>query len=110
MGAGDVKLMAAVGAWLGWTLTFQVFLASAIAAGIYGLVLIIMSHKLLETWMDFQIMWHRFTVLGRHLGADEQLERVEAAVVRNDRRRRVIPFAAMVAVGIVATIVLLRGP
>jgi prepilin peptidase CpaA len=105
MGAGDVKLMSAVGAWLGWSQTYHVFVASAIAAGIYAMVLILMSNKLLETWVNVQIMWHRFTIFGRYLGAEE---RVEVAVVRNDRRRRVIPFAAMVAVGIIATIAWFR--
>src|SRR5439155_10247013 len=35
MGAGDVKLMGAIGAWLGTSLTLVVFLTSALAAGLY---------------------------------------------------------------------------
>jgi prepilin peptidase CpaA len=106
MGAGDVKLMSAVGAWLGLSLTYQVFIASSIAAGLYALALIVMSRKLLETWINLQILWHRVTVFGRYLGAED---RVESEVIRTDRRRRVIPFAAMVAVGVIATLVWLRG-
>src|ERR1700752_984816 len=34
MGAGDVKLMAGVGAWLGIQKTFYVFIASSLAAGV----------------------------------------------------------------------------
>jgi prepilin peptidase CpaA len=105
MGAGDVKLMSAIGAWLGLTMTYHVFIASSIAAGLYALVLIIMSSKIVETWINLQILWHRVTVFGRYLGADE---RVEAQVVRDDRRKRVIPFAAMVAIGIIATLVWMR--
>lgn len=105
MGAGDVKLMSAVGAWLGLPLTYYVFIASSIAAGIYALVLILMSKKMKETWVNLQILWHRFTIFGRYLGADD---RVEAEVVKSDRRKRVIPFAAMVAVGILATLIWLR--
>jgi prepilin peptidase CpaA len=106
MGAGDVKLMSAVGAWLGLSVTYQVFIASSVAAGIYALALIIMSRKLFETWINLQILWHRLTVFGRYLGAED---RVESEVIRSDRRRRVIPFAAMVAVGVIATLVWLRG-
>ena len=42
MGAGDVKLMAAIGAWLGMPLTLYVFFASAVAGGIdaVGLLLV----------------------------------------------------------------------
>jgi len=105
MGAGDVKLMSGIGAWLGLTMTYQVFIASAIAAGLYALVLIIMSSKLVETWINLQILWHRVTVFGRYLGADE---RVEEQVKRDDRRKRVIPFAAMVAIGLIATLMWLR--
>jgi prepilin peptidase CpaA len=105
MGAGDVKLMSAIGAWLGLTMTYHVFIASSIAAGLYALVLIIMSSKLCDTWINLQIMWHRVTVFGRYLGADD---RVEAHVVRDGRRKRIIPFAAMLAIGIIATLVWLR--
>lgn len=102
MGAGDVKLMSAVGAWLGLKLTYQVFIGTSIAAGLYALVLILMSRKLCETWVNFKIFWHRLAVFHRYLGADD---RVETEVVRDDRRRRIIPFAAMVAIGMIATFV-----
>jgi prepilin peptidase CpaA len=102
MGAGDVKFMAAVGAWLGVLLTFYVFLASAIAAGIYALVLIVGYGSLHETYVNLQIICQRVTILCRHLGADE---RIESEVKRGDRHRRIIPFAAMMAVGIVFVLV-----
>jgi prepilin peptidase CpaA len=97
MGAGDVKLMAGVGAWLGPLLTFYVFLASSLAAGVYALVIIFMYQRTSETWVNLQIAWHRISAVGRYLGAEE---RVEAEVARPDRRGRIIPFAAMIALGI----------
>lgn len=39
MGAGDVKLMAALGAWIGWQPVLQVALYGAIAGGVLALVL-----------------------------------------------------------------------
>src|SRR5262249_53378060 len=39
MGGGDVKLMAALGAWLGMPLIVYVFLVSALAAGLYALLI-----------------------------------------------------------------------
>jgi len=39
MGAGDVKLMAALGAWIGWAPTVQVALYGAVAGGVLAVVL-----------------------------------------------------------------------
>ena len=102
MGAGDVKLLAAVGAWLGMPLTFVVFLASSLAAGVYALVLVLACGRTRETWINLQIIWHRIAAVGRHLGAED---RVAAEISRPDRRSRVIPFAAMVATGLIALLV-----
>src|SRR5262249_52878067 len=102
VGGGDVKLLAAVGAWLGSQLTFFVFLASALAAGVYALGLILTYGRVRDTWVNLQIIWHRVSAIGRYLGADDRLE---AEVSRPDRRQRVIPFAAMVALGLVALLV-----
>ena len=106
MGAGDVKLMAALGAWLGMPLTFYVFLASSLAAGVYALLLVAVTGKMGETLINLRILWMRLACIGRYLGADDQLER---EVVRPDRRRRIIPFAAMVAIGIITTLLWFRN-
>jgi prepilin peptidase CpaA len=101
MGAGDVKLMAAVGAWLGMPQIFYVFIVSSFAAGGYALFLILTHKRLGETWLNLQILWYRITAFGRHLGAEDQ---VETAVRRADRSTRLIPFAVMIAIGVVATL------
>jgi prepilin peptidase CpaA len=105
MGAGDVKLMAGVGAWLGMPTTFYVFVASSLAAGAYSIVLLTLGRNLAETWTNLQILWIRVSLIGKHLGGDN---RIESEVLRADRRRRVIPFAAMVAVGLAALLILSR--
>ena len=99
MGAGDVKLMAGVGAWLGMPLTFVVFLASALAAGVYAIVLVVAYGRFRETWVNLKILCHRLAAIGRHLGAEDH---IEATAGRDDRRTRLIPFGAMVAVAIIA--------
>ena len=99
VGAGDVKFLAGIGAWLGMPNTFYVFLASSLAAGVYALILMVLHGTGVEIRVRLQIVWQRVCAVGRHLGAEE---RVETQVERTDRRRRVIPFAAMVAVGLIA--------
>jgi prepilin peptidase CpaA len=102
MGAGDVKLMAAVGAWLGMPLTFYVFVAASLAAGVYAIALLVLRHGVGETLVHLQLSWLRLTTLGRRLGTDST---VEDEVKRDDRHRRLIPFAAMILVGIIAVLI-----
>ena len=45
VGAGDVKLFAALGAWLGPWPTMQVFAASALMAGLYAVVLSVLNRR-----------------------------------------------------------------
>ena len=106
MGAGDVKLMAAVGAWLGMPLTFYVFIASSLAAGVYSIGLVVWTGQVGETAVNLQILWLRLASVGRFLGSDDM---VESEVRRSDRRKRIIPFAAMVAIGLVATLIWIRN-
>ena len=48
MGAGDVKLMAGVGAWLGLESTFTAFIFTCIAGGIYGLAVLAFDREVLK--------------------------------------------------------------
>lgn len=105
VGGGDVKLLAGVGAWLGLFLTFWLFNAAAIAAGIYALVLTVRNRRFRETWMNLRLMGHRMMTVGRHLGTDEQVEDV---VQRSDRRQQLIPFGAMMGVGLLVMLVIVR--
>jgi prepilin peptidase CpaA len=101
IGAGDVKLLAGVGAWLGLPLTFYVFIASSLAAGVYAMILLVTSRRLRETWVNLQIAWYRLKAVGRYLGSDSD---VQETLTQSDRRQRLIPFAAMVAIGLVVAV------
>ena len=100
MGAGDVKLMAGIGAWLGMPLTFYVFIASALAGGVYAIVLLLFQSGLQYTLINMQILWLRMTSFSRHFLPDT---RIETEIKRDDRRKRLIPYASMVALGVIAT-------
>jgi prepilin peptidase CpaA len=101
IGAGDVKLLAGVGAWLGLPLTFYVFIASSLATGLYSMALLLTGDRPRETWVNLQIAWYRLKAVGRYLGSESDVER---AVARADRRQRLVPFAAMVAVGLIVAL------
>ena len=102
MGAGDVKLLAAVGAWLGMPLTLYVFIASGIASGVCAVLMIAFQKSFTEAALKLQVMWFRMNSFVKHLGSDEWMESV---VPHENRRRRVIPYGAMVAFGILVTLI-----
>ncbi|HEX5271180.1 MAG TPA: A24 family peptidase [Gemmataceae bacterium] len=102
-GGGDVKLLAAVGAWLGPETTLYVFVASSLVAGVYALAIVLWYGRLGEIWKRWKVLWFRLSALGRSLGADDGYD------VEQDRidRRRVVPFAAMMCLGVIATLLYL---
>lgn len=53
MGGGDVKLLAMIGAWLGWKAVPFVILASSLAGSILGVVALLLSGKGLRTKIPF---------------------------------------------------------
>jgi prepilin peptidase CpaA len=101
VGAGDVKLLTAVGAWLGPYLTYQVFVASAFAAGLYAVVLVWSRGGLMAVIAEFYLIGMS---LGRPGSTTRTPVSIEAEVRRPDRRRRLVPFAAMTCVGFFATL------
>ncbi len=102
MGAGDVKLMAAVGAWLGVPSTLYVFAVAAAATALYSLVVLSLRGSLSEAVVTIQVALLQSLAIAKHLGANE---RVETTVHRKDRRKRLVPFAAMVALGMIVVLV-----
>ncbi len=104
MGAGDVKLLAAVGAWIGAANTLCVFAVAGIAAGVHALVVLGLQRRLGEIPVILQITFSDLFSLARHLGASESAA-LGTVVQRADRRRHVMPFAVMIAIGVVGVAV-----
>jgi len=101
IGAGDVKLVAGVGAWLGVPVTVCVLVASSLAAGVYAVVLLLRYGGVQGTVQSFQILYYKVKALGNHIGPEEN---IEAILNSPDRYRRVVPFGAMVAIGVLVVI------
>ena len=73
MGAGDVKLMAAIGCWLGPWLTLLSFAAGALIGGVVALVMIFSTGRAIHAYTNMQTIIGKFrhwdTALGEYGGA-----------------------------------------
>jgi len=63
MGAGDVKLLAGVGAWLGWSVTLNAFLTCCVVGGVMAVCMV--TYR--GTWMkhigNFMMILHEFRTI-----------------------------------------------
>ena len=99
MGAGDVKLLAAVGAWIGGTNTLYVFCVAGVLAGFYSLAAIVAQGRWRQIPAILRVTFVQLLTLGRHIARSES---VSVAAERPDRSCHVMPFAVMIAIGVVA--------
>lgn len=95
MGAGDVKLLAGLGAWVGPATTFYAFLATALAGGAIALGMMLASGQFFRHWVTMQ-------ELGREiLEVRDPVRLAEAAAVRKPNMR-LLPYGIPIAVGSIA--------
>lgn len=105
MGAGDLKLLAGVGAWLGPWLTLHVLIVSGLATGCYslGILLLNAGHVVRPAPEAYQ---PDTTDKNRLLELEGHHPSTELAVVlsRKDRRYHAVPFGAMIALGVIVVV------
>lgn len=96
MGAGDVKLMMAVGAILGPGATFQIFLYSALAGGLLAVYSVIRQKRVGETRGNIGMILRRF-LPATHGGS-------KTPVAEQVRQKSVgsVPYGVAIALGTIA--------
>ena len=92
MGAGDVKLMAAVGAIVGWRDWFGTFLITAIIGGIMALILVAYKRRMKKT------LWNVSFILSEIKSGRPAYMGKEELDVRSPRALG-LPHGAVIAVG-----------
>ena len=102
MGAGDVKLLAGVGAWLGLGPTVVVFVVSSLVAGVYATVLILYRGNISHSVAVLKLIFYRTAALGVQFGRDDL---IESFAIQSDRRLRLIPYGAMIPLGVIGAMV-----
>lgn len=99
LGAGDLKLVAAVGAFLGPTLLWLVLLASVLVAGAMAVVLMIRAQRVRETLGNLGCLIMSFLTFGMRSYPEISLD--------NPRSLK-LPFGVAVAVGTLTCFVAVR--
>jgi len=93
MGAGDVKLMAAVGAMVGWQDWFGIFVITAVIGGIMAMLLVVAKKRFAKT------MWNMGYILSEmKSGRPAYLGREELDV--RSQKALGLPHGAVIAVGV----------
>ena len=63
MGAGDVKLMAGIGAWLGAQVTWHAFIATVIVGAVMAVIMVWRSGKLAKHTAQFFMIYNEITTI-----------------------------------------------
>jgi prepilin peptidase CpaA len=92
MGAGDVKLMAAVGAMVGWEDWFGIFLITAVIGGVMALILVATRGRMKKTLWNVGFILHEMKSGRPAYVGKEELD------VRNPKALG-LPHGSVIAVG-----------
>jgi prepilin peptidase CpaA len=65
MGAGDVKLLGAAGAWLGPAGVFQAFVFTAALGGLYAIILLVKCGRLHSFFVHYRMVFRTFICSGK---------------------------------------------
>lgn len=95
MGAGDVKLMAGIGAWMGPAITLGAFVTSALVGGIMAVVMVAWSGRFVHHWVQFQ-------VIGNEILSIRNPEKLSAIAAERKPTMMLLPYGIPMAVGTIA--------
>lgn len=95
MGAGDVKLLAGVGAWLGTVVTLYAFAATAIVGGIMAVIMILRSGQ----WAKHVAMSHQILHEWKTIRSPQKLSQIARERKPN---MKLLPYGIPMAIGSIA--------
>jgi prepilin peptidase CpaA len=101
-GAGDVKLLAAVGAIAGPANCFSILLLTALLGGIIALILLLFRGRLRKTLFNVAWIIRELSHLRAPYASNDELDVTRSAGLR-------LPHATLIAVGVLAFIVMNRS-
>lgn len=104
-GAGDAKFVGAVGAWLGIEPVMTALLVGALASGVYALALLVFRGGLTRAWVNLRLTLWTMASFGKLNGEATRNETVQEVTRTSDRRSRLVPFSAMISIGVVYAVI-----
>lgn len=92
MGAGDVKLMAGIGAWVHCTITFYAFCVSAIVGALLAVAMILISQQ-------GQKHWNQFFYIANEIMTIRNPETLATIAAERKSSMRLLPYGIPIAIG-----------
>jgi len=95
MGAGDVKLMAGVGAWVWGTVTFYAFAVSAIIGGLIAIGMVLYRRG----WDKHK---SQFWMIANEIMTVKDPEKLSVIAAERKRKMMLLPYGIPIAIGTIA--------
>ncbi len=95
MGAGDVKLLAGVGAWVGGTTTLYAFCASAIIGGIISVAMVVYRRAWHHHYFQFLKIWNEIVTI-------RDTEKLAEIAAERKPSMLLLPYGIPIALGTIA--------
>jgi prepilin peptidase CpaA len=92
MGAGDVKLMAGIGAWLGWEVTFAAFCVSTVVGAVMAVLMVLWRKSAKHHYENFLLILSEWMVIRNP---------VELSKIAAERKPRMLllPYGIPICIG-----------
>jgi prepilin peptidase CpaA len=95
MGAGDVKLLAGVGAWVGATTIFFAFCVSAVFGGVIAVLMVLVG----RTWNQH---YHQFFAIVDEIITIRDPDKLAAIAADRKKSMLLLPYGIPIALGTIA--------
>ena len=95
MGAGDVKLLAGIGAWVWGTATLWAFAVSALAGGVIAVLMVVLRRR----WFKHQ---SQFWVICNEIMTVRDPQKLSAIAAERKPNMMLLPYGIPIAIGSIA--------
>ncbi len=106
LGAGDVKFVMAIGSWLGPTLLVPAILIGCVATVGYFLLFVGRAQGWRGVLQSLHLLALRMSVFGKNFACADSFESVQDVANGPNPHGRLIPFSAMISLGIVVSLII----